>query len=120
MKLGYHTSFLKNLLLRIEKAAKGTVRVIDENDRTCLDISIIFDFGAYSRNLSQIFNGSLSQCHWYTIAEDKSHSCNLRYISILNYIVKSALDTKSFLPTVLGFTFSSIEELDLKLTINGY
>lgn len=120
MKLGYHTSFLKNLLLQIEKAAEGAVRVIDENDRTCLDISIIFDFGTYFHNSSQIFNGSLPQCHWYTVAEDRSHSRNLRYISILNYIVKSALDTKSFLPAVLGFTFSSIEELDLKLTINGY
>ena len=123
-KLGYHTSFLKNLLLRIEKAAKGTVRFIDEDDKTRLDVAVIFsfDFSTYfSHNLSQTLNES-ERRQWFTIAEDRSHSRNRRYMSILNYIIDGAmaLAVPLSIPTVLGFTFSSIEELDMKLSINGY
>ena len=42
---------------------------------------------------------------------------------MLDQIIKRARDEKSFpinIPTVLGFTFFSIEELDMKLAIAGY
>jgi hypothetical protein len=122
-KLGYHTSFLKNLLLRIERAAKGTVHFVDGDHSAQLDVAIIISFDYSGLDVLPGYSSSLEGRQWITIAEDGSHSRNKRYKSMLDQIIKRARDEKSFLvniPTVLGFTFSSIEELDMKLAIGGY
>jgi sigma54-dependent transcription regulator len=109
--------------LRIEKAAKGTVHFVDGDHSAQLDVAIIISFDYSGLDVLPSYSSRLEDRQWITIAEDGSHSRNKRYKSMLDQIIKRARDEKSFLvniPTVLGFTFSSIEELDMKLAIGGY
>ena len=126
-KLGYHTSFLKNLLLRIERAAKGAVRFTEDRYSARLEVLIIFSFDfsrfSVSASPSDILRPTDEKRQWIRIAESDASSRNKRYRSILDYLIKQSSDKQSFqlniLPT-LGFGFSSIEELDMKLAIAGY
>ena len=126
MKFGYHTSFLKNLLSRVEQAAKGNIRFIDDRREARLEIKIFFSFDGFPYIYgSDIYNKPVE--HWFTFASDCSHSRNKRYMSILNIIVNQTSNiymrltsTGTAISNMLGFEFSSIEELDMKLTIAGY
>lgn len=126
-KLGYHTSFLKNLLLRIERAAKGAVRFTEDRYSARLEALIMFSFDfsrfSVSASPSDILRPIDGKRQWIRIAESDASSRNRRYRSILDYLIKQSSDKQSFqlnVLTALGFEFSSIEELDMKLTIAGY
>ena len=117
---GYHTSFLKNLLLRVEKAAGGLLRFVDEKSQASLDIAVIVNMGPY---LSDVYL-DYDRPHWISISQSGASSANKRYMHILESLVRrpEGQDVRPILSAskALGFEFSSIEELNMKLTVMGY
>lgn len=111
---GYSTSYLRSLLVRLEKASHGFLRFSDRDKQASFDIAV-FARGFWEQD-------EPAKKEWHALTCSSVHSRHRRYISILNALIgEFSDDNKSFLDLrkMFGFGFGSVEELELALSARG-